>query len=229
MALLGCGGPALPAPAPPYDAVVVPGCPSEADGAPSRCQLSRSGYAFELWRRGVARAFIVSGGAVHSPYVEAEAIAQQMALLGVPPERIVLETEALHTDENAWFSMHLAHAMGFASIAAASNGAHGKFVCAMMRGWGQPCAGLSVDVDALPAILGPREAELLALRARRVVPWWTLEDTEERLARETGRSRWPSFVLYPAIAMGMRWTPRAPRVTTPRTYAELVGAAPERR
>src|SRR3954467_14171611 len=79
----------------PFDVVIVPGCPSLDDGAMSPCQMSRAVWASILWKRGVASSFITSGSAVHSPYVEAEALAAGMVALGVPPERIWLEPNAL--------------------------------------------------------------------------------------------------------------------------------------
>src|SRR6185369_1401839 len=95
---------------PPYDVVIIPGCPSEADGALSLCQLSRALWGALLWERGDTRAFITSGAAVHSPYVEAEALAAALAALGVPAEHIYLEPNALHTDENMYNSLQIARA-----------------------------------------------------------------------------------------------------------------------
>ena len=54
-------------PAVPFDAVVVPGCPSQDDGSPSYCQLGRAGHAALLWKGGWTRNFIVSGSDVHTP------------------------------------------------------------------------------------------------------------------------------------------------------------------
>src|SRR6266436_4754403 len=56
----------IPDRAHPFDAVIVPGCPSLDDGALSPCQMSRAVWAAILWRRGVAASFITSGAAVHS-------------------------------------------------------------------------------------------------------------------------------------------------------------------
>ena len=55
LAASGCGLGRLEqhgAPATPYDLVIVPGCPSNPDGSPSRCQLARAIWATLLWERG---------------------------------------------------------------------------------------------------------------------------------------------------------------------------------
>src|SRR5262245_51352872 len=134
VALAGCGGARLElrgAPARPFDVVVIPGCPTEDDGTPSRCQLARALWGAELW----TRAFITSGAAVHTPWVEAETIAALMAAAGVPADRIFVETNALHTDENMFYSLHLARRLGFARVAVASNRAHARGGCMMMVDW----------------------------------------------------------------------------------------------
>ncbi len=208
-------------PAEPFDAVVVPGCPSEEDGSPSRCQMGRAGHAALLWRDGWAKYFIVSGSDVHSPYVEAEAIAQAMTLLGVPPERIVLERDALHTDENVYYSILLAKKRGFARIAIASNAAIAGLMCKMMVQWDYPCAAIGMDTDALERFLPPKEASLRALHARRVVPWERLSEREARIAKVNGYDRPPSFLLYPFYGwIGHSHRPIAPEHPDSITWAE---------
>ncbi len=207
-------------PAKPHDAVIVLGCPAEEDGSLSRCQLGRAGHAYSIWKKGWAKAFIVSGAAVHSPYVEAEAMAMAMALLGVPADKIWLETDALHTDENVYYSMKLARKLGFEDLAIASNGGHAAFACKMMLNWGHPCVGMALDVQELETFMPARFAELHALRARRVEAWMDLDEREERTYQDTGRSRLPSFVLYPLMAAGSGYLPIAPEHVVPTTWAD---------
>jgi len=211
-----------------FDAVIVPGCPSEDDGALSRCQMSRAVWATLLWQRGVAHAFIVSGAAVHSRYVEAEALAQAMAALGVPPERIWLEPNALHTDENMYYSLQIARAQGWKRLAVASQKGHAAWGCAMLADWGQSCRALSVDLDAVVAFGAlPR---LAPLRTRAEPHWLPLPAREEALRLRTGRRRPPSFLLYPYIGFlkinGERWFPIAPPPGAPHTWAGLVPPPP---
>jgi vancomycin permeability regulator SanA len=207
-------------PAKPYDAVIVLGCPTLEDGSLTRCQLGRAGHASALWSKGWAKAFIVSGAAVHTPYVEAEAIAMAMVELGVPADKIWLETDALHTDENVYYSMKLAKKLGFEDLAVASNGGHAAFACKMMMGWGHPCKALAMDIPELERIMPPHEAKLRAIRAHRVEDWVDLDDLEERMYWDTGRSRLPSFLLYPLLAGGSGYLPIAPTHLVPVTWSE---------
>ena len=212
-----------------YDAVIIPGCPSEDDGSLSPCQMSRAAWAAILWKRGVAGAFITSGAAVHSPYVEADAIAAGMAALGVPADRIWIEPNALHTDENMYFSLRIAHALGFHTLAVASQKGHAAWSCRMLEDWGQRgCGAFSVDMDAVEASrpLG----RLRTVRTREVGDWLPLVQRERAIARRTGRHRPPSFLLYPMLGWlrinGQRWIPYTPPGPPPETtWAEQLRSA----
>jgi hypothetical protein len=209
------------APTVPFDAVIVPGCPSEEDGALSYCQIGRAGQAALLWRDAWTRNFIVSGSDVHTPYVEAEAIAQAMTALGVPPDRIVLERDALHSDENVYYSRILAKQLGFERLAVASNGFIASWMCGLLVDDGHSCAAIPMDLGLLQAYLPPYDTTLRALRAHRVDPWEPLDAREARIARANGHSRPPSFFFYPLHGwLGRSHTPIAPAHTTPITWEE---------
>jgi hypothetical protein len=216
----GCGAARFEmhgAPAHPFDVVIVPGCPSELDGSLSRCQMARAVWAAKLWQAGWATHFITSGSAVYTPYVEAEALAAALAALGVPPERIYLEPDALHTDENMVYSMTIARRLGFRSLAVASNAA--ALDCLMLRDWGQDCRAYELD---LPWVIR-RHAELgnplERVRTRKVASFVPLAQREREIARATGRHRSPSFVLYLGLGFmrtnGEHWVP--PGLPLPKT------------
>jgi DUF218 domain-containing protein len=212
-----------------FDAVIIPGCPSEEDGSMSPCQMSRAAWGAILWQRGLAGAFITSGGAVHSRYVEAEAIAAGMAALGVPAERIWLEPNALHTDENMYFSLQIAHALGFRSVAVASQKGHAAWSCRMLEDWGQrSCGAFSVDMDAVTAS-HPLE-RLHAVRTDAARDWISLVERERAIAVRSGRHRPPSSLLYPFLGWlrinGERWIPYGPATPpTVTTWAEHLRSA----
>jgi DUF218 domain len=214
---------ARPMPPSQFDVVVIPGCPSEEDGALSRCQIARAVWGEILWRRGVAHHFITSGAAVHSPYVEADAIAQAMEALGVPADRIYLEPDALHTDENMYYSARLARALGFRTVAVASNRGHAAWGCRLMLDWGQSCGALSIELDQVVARRDVIERVLGPLRARRVVDWVELAARERERAVESHRRRPPSYLLYPYIGFlrlnGETWVPYAPHAPSVVTWA----------
>lgn len=206
-----------------FDAIIVPGCPSEDDGSLSPCQMSRAAWAAILWQRGLAGAFITSGAAVHSRYVEADAIAAGMAALGVPAERIFVEPEALHTDENMYYSLRIARAIGWRSLAVASQKGHAAWSCRMLEDWGlRGCGAFSVDMDAVVALHA--QERLRAVRTVAVADWQPLAERERAIARRSGRRRPPSYFLYPLLGWlrlnGERWIPYTPGPPAVTTWAE---------
>jgi hypothetical protein len=212
-----------------FDAVIVPGCPSEDDGALSPCQMSRAVWASILWQRGVTGAFIVSGAAVHSRYVEAEALAAGMAALGVPADRIWLESNALHTDENMFYSLQIARALGWQRLAVASQKGHAAWGCQMLVDWGQPCSALSIDLGAVQSMNA--RSRLRWVRTRAAPDYLPIDERERVLAVARGRRRPPSYLLYPYIGYlrlnGERWVPSPPvRRSTATTWAALAASLP---
>ncbi len=214
-------------PTAPFDAVIVPGCPSEDDGRPSRCQLARALWASVLWERGWASRFITSGSDVYSRYIEAETIAQVMTALGVPADRIWLEREALHTDENMYYSLSIARRIGARTIAVASSRGHALWSCRMMVDWGQRCSALSMDLGAVRARhqrVAPGAIETLRVRGTSPERWVPLATRERERARATGRRRPSSWLLYPTLALmrlqGEAWVPAMPNEPRLLTWAE---------
>jgi hypothetical protein len=212
----------------PFDAVVIPGCPTTADGHLTRCQVLRAVFGAELWKKGWTRNLITSGGAAHTPYVEAEALALALAALGVPPEHIWLEPSALHTDENMWASWQVARALGFQRIAVASNREQAIWGCRMMMDFGGRCHAFGANLAELRPRLEADGPRLLAMTAPRVGedPWIPLRARERARARETGIERPPSFILYPYIGFlrlnGDAWIPYAPPIAPKVNWADRI-------
>ncbi|MEO6954366.1 MAG: YdcF family protein [Polyangia bacterium] len=205
------------APTQPFDMVIVPGCPSQDDGRLSRCQVARALWAAVLWERGWAKGFITSGSDVHTPYVEAEAIAQVMTALGVPADRIWLEGDALHTDENMFYSLRIARSLGARTIGVASTRGHSLWACRMMIDWGQDCRSISLDLDAVKkrrVLASDLGLESLRAHATPAGTWMELRERERAVAKRVGRTRPPSWMLYPMIAVmratGTPWVPIPP-------------------
>lgn len=213
-------------PAAPFDAIIVPGCPSAADGKLTRCQSRRAMWAAILWERGYAQHFITSGGAVYSPYVEAEAIAAAMAALGVPGERIYLDPFALHTDENIFNALHIARHKGWTRLAVASDRGQAVGACEMLEDWhGQ--GGAFVMDDELVEQRLQAASHLQQVRPPRVLAtsFVPLKQREAERAQKHGRRpRPPSLVLYPLLllrkSLGLSpWHPVAPPDEPPVTWA----------
>lgn len=111
-------GPGLAAPAcvrTKHDAVIVLGCPNDADGKPSACQNARADLATKVAAAGLGDTFITTGAAVQNAWVEAETLRDLLVARGVAGERVIVEPKAEHTDENIYFSSRIMQARGFAN------------------------------------------------------------------------------------------------------------------
>jgi hypothetical protein len=139
----------------PFDVALVPGCPTNADGTPSRCQWRRVMWAAALYHRGSVRRVMPSGAAVHNPFGEARTMAAALRAVGVPPEAIVLETQALHTDQNAGYAIQIARRLGFARVAVATEDLQALAIHNMGERWGVRLVPIPLD-----------EAEVARLLAR---------------------------------------------------------------
>jgi len=83
-----------------FDTLLVLGYPANPDGTPSPEQRERVLEAVRQYRAGVAPAIIVSGGAAHNQFVEADVMAKLAEASGVPASAIVEERRSLNTIEN---------------------------------------------------------------------------------------------------------------------------------
>lgn len=104
-----------------YDAVIIPGFPFNPDGKMNAIYRMRLAWAFELYRQGRTEHIILSGGAVHTPYVEAEIFALYLMKMGIPAEALILERQAEHSLENVFYSMEIADKYGFDNVAVATD------------------------------------------------------------------------------------------------------------
>lgn len=104
-----------------YDAVIIPGYPYNPDGKLNAIYRLRLAWAFELYQTGRTQHIILSGGAVHSPYVEAEIFALFLMEKGIPAEALILEKNAEHSLENVFYSMEIAEKYGFENVAVATD------------------------------------------------------------------------------------------------------------
>jgi uncharacterized SAM-binding protein YcdF (DUF218 family) len=79
---------------------------------------ARCATAAQLFHRGLVRSLIVSGGVlVPGTYMtEAEWFREQLVARGVPADRILLESRATNTAENAAFSLPIIETHRFASV-----------------------------------------------------------------------------------------------------------------
>ena len=104
-----------------YDAIIVPGYPFTPNGKMNMIYKMRLHWAVELYNTGVTKNIIVSGGAVHTPFVEAEIYALYLKEMGVDPSDIHIESRAEHSLESVYYGMELAQELGYESVAVATD------------------------------------------------------------------------------------------------------------
>jgi uncharacterized SAM-binding protein YcdF (DUF218 family) len=125
-------------PLPRYDAALVLGCPALPDGTPSPCQRCRVKSAVRQYRRGIVGKIIFSGGAAHSPVVEADVMGALAERRGVPSTLVVRERRALTTWQNVRFALPLLH--GSDTVLVISTADHLPRARRIARFWGLPDA-----------------------------------------------------------------------------------------
>ena len=104
----------------PYDVVIVPGVPYQ-DAGMADIMNFRVRWAKHLMDEGITKHIIFSGGAVYTPYVEGKIMALMAEKLGIPTERIFVESKAEHSTENMYYGYILAKKLGFERIGLASD------------------------------------------------------------------------------------------------------------
>lgn len=178
------------------DAGIVPGCPTDADGALGHCLWRRAIWAQHVWSSGLVDYLIVSGNAVYSPYTEAGALKGALVALGVPADRVIEEPRALHTDENIAYSLRIAQSRGFDTLAIVSDAVQTMGTCDMVRHWseGIRCVPAPMDYTLVHARMG------MGLPDVRLTPqadWLPLAERERQIAEQLGTPVRPnSWVIY---------------------------------
>ena len=115
----------------PYDVVIVPGYPY--DTAPKFPLLeARMNWVKELFDKGIAKNIIFSGGAIHTPYIEARVMQIIADTLGIPKQHVFLEEEAPHSLQNVTYGKKLAKKLGFKKIAVATDPFQYAYLSLMM-------------------------------------------------------------------------------------------------
>ena len=130
----------------PYDLIVVPGIPLEKEQW-SRTMKARVYWSKYLFERGIAKNIMFSGGAVYTPYVEAEVMALYGEAIGIPHENIFTETKAEHSTENIYYSYQKAKKLNFNHIALATDPFQTKMLRKFVR------KKVSKDIDCIPMVL----------------------------------------------------------------------------
>jgi uncharacterized SAM-binding protein YcdF (DUF218 family) len=107
-----------------FDAIIVLGTPADDDGNPTAAQLARVNEAVHEYERGIAPRLILTGGAAHNRFVEAQVMAQAAHAKGIPNSAIFMEPEAKDTIQNACYAVRIMKAHGWRSAEVVSEAGH---------------------------------------------------------------------------------------------------------
>jgi len=107
-----------------FDVLIVLGVPADEDGNPTPAQLSRVNEAVHEYERGIAPRMIMTGGAVHSRFVQGQVMAQAAHAQGIPESAIFVEPQAVDTIQNACYAVRIMKAHGWSSAEVISSAAH---------------------------------------------------------------------------------------------------------
>ena len=138
---------------PEYDAGIVLGA-ALWNGEPSPGLKERLDKAYELYREGRFRVFILTGGYDHpgARLTEAEGMKRYLAALGVPEDRILLEPEARSTYENLAFSRDIMEREGLRTALIVTHDFHAARARDVARWLGYEQPGFAAaESSVLPA------------------------------------------------------------------------------
>lgn len=115
----------------PYDVVIVPGYPYDT-AAKFPLLQARMNWVKELYDKGITMNIVFSGGAIHTPYVEAKVMKIISDTLGIPQQHVYLEENAPHSLQNVTYGTKLAKKLGFKKIAVATDPYQYAYLSLMM-------------------------------------------------------------------------------------------------
>lgn len=103
-----------------FDAIIVPGIPYKK-ATWDTVMKARVLWSYVLYKNGIAKNIIFSGGAVYTPYYESKVMGLYAEELGIPESSIYYDTLAKHSVENVYYSYLLAQKEGFKTVALATD------------------------------------------------------------------------------------------------------------
>jgi uncharacterized SAM-binding protein YcdF (DUF218 family) len=109
-----------------FDTLIVLGMPCLPDGSPSPTQRSRVLEAVREYQKGIAPRIIMTGGAAHNRFVEADSMKRLAIEQGVPANAILEETQSRNTIQNIAYTNRLMQQNNWHSAEIISNPIHLK-------------------------------------------------------------------------------------------------------
>jgi uncharacterized SAM-binding protein YcdF (DUF218 family) len=132
-----------------FDVAIVPGYPYNGQRWDTVIK-SRVLWAYILYKNGIIRNVIFSGGAVYTPFVEGIVMAEYAKALGIPAEHVFIDSLAEHSTENIYYAYQLARTQGFKTIALATDPMQSRLIRSFTRRRFQtPIQHLPFIIDSL--------------------------------------------------------------------------------
>lgn len=135
----------------PYDAGIVPGVPWVESGWDTAMK-GRVIWAVHLYKRGLVKNLIFSGGAVYTPYYEGKIMCLYAQQLGVPAEHCFAEIKAEHSVENVYFGKKIADSLGLKSVALLTDPFQAALLKRLLKKYKPHIARIPFIVDTLPLL-----------------------------------------------------------------------------
>jgi uncharacterized SAM-binding protein YcdF (DUF218 family) len=107
-----------------FDTIIVLGTPPDGDGNPTPEMLARVSEGVHEYERGVAPRILFTGGAAHTPIVEAQVMARAAEADGIPASAIIVESSANDTIQNVCYSARIMKAHSWRSAEVISSPYH---------------------------------------------------------------------------------------------------------
>lgn len=118
-----------------FDAIVVLGTPTLDDGSPSPEQRERTEEGVREFKAGVAPVLLMTGGAAHNHFVEAEAMKKLAVSEGVPADAVIVEGQAQDTIQNIFYSDRILEAHHWHAIEVVSSPSHLPRAALILSHW----------------------------------------------------------------------------------------------
>ena len=134
-----------------FDTIIVLGTPSHLDGTPSPEQRERVLEGVREYKAGVAPIIIITGGAAHNQFIEANTMAQFAESQGVPASDILEEPRAHDTIQNIYYSAQIMHRHNWSSAEVVSSPHHLGRTELILNTFNLTQPALSIDWRTHPA------------------------------------------------------------------------------
>ncbi len=172
----------------PFDAGIVPGVPW-VEGGWDTAMKGRVIWAVHLYKRGLVKNLIFSGGSVYSPFYEGKIMCLYAQQMGVPPQHCFAEIQAEHSVENVYYGKRIADSLGFKKVALLTDPFQAALLKGLLKKYRPHIQRMPFIVDTLQLVnkVSPKIDGSSAMNLGYTLPLWDRETKFERLQGTRGK------------------------------------------